>query len=265
MSERNFIFLAGLHRSGTSLLHEVIRGHDSITGFSGTGVPEDEGQHLQSVYQPAKDFGGPGEFVYDKRSYMDENHPLATPENAERIFEQWKPHLDLDCRYIIEKSPPNTIRTRFFQKLYPDSKFIVILRHPLAVTYATKKWSRTSIAQLLGHAFLAYAILFEDLKHIESFYILRYEDFVHEPQQTIDSIFEYLELDPVKVTHAIRQDVNDKYFAMWDADRRNLFKRLFRGIPGDSEAKANRFGYSIEDPLRLLPVPWLGANKLPTP
>ena len=156
MKDKKFIFLAGMHRSGTSLLHEIIRGHDHISGFSDTGVPEDEGQHLQSVYEPAIAFGGPGKFAFDQRSYMDEVHPLATGENAQKIYEEWSPHYDLSCPYLIEKSPPNLIRTRFLQKLYPNSKFIVILRHPLAISYATEKWSKTSISSLLDHTLRAY-------------------------------------------------------------------------------------------------------------
>ncbi len=85
-ARKNIIFLAGLHRSGTSLLHRIICGHPEISGFLGTDVPEDEGQHLQTVYEPGSSFGGPGKFAFDTRSHMDESHPLATPESAKTIF-----------------------------------------------------------------------------------------------------------------------------------------------------------------------------------
>ena len=58
--DKTLIFVAGLHRSRTSLLHKVISSHPEVSGFSQTGVPEDEGQHLQSVYKSAKSFGGAG-------------------------------------------------------------------------------------------------------------------------------------------------------------------------------------------------------------
>ena len=44
------VFVGGLHRSGTSLVHRCLALHPAVSGFSGTGVPEDEGQHLQTVY-----------------------------------------------------------------------------------------------------------------------------------------------------------------------------------------------------------------------
>ena len=58
-----FIFVCGLHRSGTSVLHRAIRAHPDISGIDGTKSPEDEGQHLQSVYLPGGKFGGPGAFA----------------------------------------------------------------------------------------------------------------------------------------------------------------------------------------------------------
>jgi len=43
------VFVAGLHRSGTSLVHRCLAAHPDVSGFADTGVPEDEGQHLQTV------------------------------------------------------------------------------------------------------------------------------------------------------------------------------------------------------------------------
>lgn len=260
MQDKKFIFLTGLHRSGTSLLHEIMRAHTEITGFSGTGVPQDEGQHLQDIFLPAKAFGGPGKFVFDPRSCMDETHELATPEIAERIFEQWSRYLDLSCDYVIEKSPPNVVRARFFQKLFPDSRFIAILRHPLAVSYATKKWAKTSIPSLLDHALTAYEIMFRDMEFLDSTYVLKYEDFVVAPQKTVDEIFAHLGLEPVQVTHQIRTDINDKYFRMWERDRKNPFKRLFSKVPPEYEARANRFGYSIDKHREEVPTSILGVH-----
>jgi hypothetical protein len=140
------------------LLHEIIRAHPAISGFRNTGVPEDEGQHLQSVFKPASYFGGPGKYIFNRNSYMNENHALANFRSAEAIMQQWEKHYDQSCESYIEKSPPNLIRTRFLQKLFPSSKFVVILRHPLPVSYATQKWSRTSIKSLIEHTLLGYEI-----------------------------------------------------------------------------------------------------------
>ena len=52
--------------------------HPEISGFKNTGVPEDEGQHLQSVYQPAMVLGGPGLFGFKPASNLNETSPLVS-------------------------------------------------------------------------------------------------------------------------------------------------------------------------------------------
>ena len=78
-SNHHFIFVNGLHRS-TSILYRVLSAQSNFSGFSETGVPEDEGQH-QSVYKAAKYYGGPGRFGFDKRSYLNEFSSLISEKN----------------------------------------------------------------------------------------------------------------------------------------------------------------------------------------
>jgi len=210
----DFIFIAGLHRSGTSLLNRILSQHPDISGFMATGVPADEGQHLQTVYQPGTHFGGAGRFAFDERSYMDELHLLATPEKRATLFAQWESYWDTSCRYLIEKSPPNIVRARFLQKLFPGSRYIVILRHPLAVSYATKKWSKTSIGSLLEHSLLAYERFLDDMPHLREVFVLRYEELVNDPQEIVSSIFEYLNLSPIPVGYDVQSSINEQYFNM---------------------------------------------------
>lgn len=247
MDKKNFIFIAGLHRSGTSLLYKSILQHPDITGFKNTGVPEDEGQHLQNVYKTAKAFGGPGEFAFNIKSYMNENHLLATKTNAIKLFKQWSPYLDLSKEYILEKSPPNIIRTRFLQKLFPDSKFIIILRHPLAVSYATKRWSDGSTLELLEHYLLAYETFFEDMKLLQNVYILKYEDFILAPQESINKIFTYLKLESITVEQEIIQNINNKYFLKWEEEKSSMSQNELNAIYVKFEERINNLGYSLKE------------------
>ena len=269
MLDKNFIFLAGLHRSGTSLLHEIIRGHPEISGFSDTGAPEDEGQHLQSVFNFV---GGVGQFALKKGSYMDESHPLATEENAKRLFQQWSQYWDLSREYLVEKSPPNIVRTRFLQALFPDSKFVIILRHPIAVSYASKimrevtfnknrKKKKIPIKSYLENALLAYEIFLGDIDKLDNVYVLKYEEFVLEPQKSVDDIFCFLELDPINITHKIRADVNQKYFSLWEKDQKKLFSRYFLGNVDKMENRAREFGYSLKNVYTLSPCSMGGPRK----
>ena len=261
------IFLGGLHRSGTSLLHEILRSHPTISGFANTGVPEDEGQHLQNVYLPAKAFGGPGRFGFDRASFMDEQHPLAKVENAARLLQQWSRYWDTAKPYLIEKSPPNLVRTRFLQQLFPGCRFIIILRHPIAVAYATRKWSGTGIPSLLEHSLRCYERFREDLCFLNNAYVLRYEEFVLEPHRHVQSLLDWIGIEAHEFHHEVRRDVNAKYFDLWRSDRRNRLRRLLSDVAvllqrgGHLERRANAFGYRMDPPEELLPVDWLGSRE----
>lgn len=221
MNGKHFVFIAGLHRSGTSLLHRILSSHEDISGFHNTGVPEDEGQHLQTLFKPAIKLGGPGRFGFNEEAYMDEYHKLAKNSSSEKLWKEWSKFWDLEKEKLLEKSPPNILRTRFLQKLFPKTSFIIILRHPVALAYATKKWSKTNVISLIKHSLLCYETVLKDVVQLESFYVLRYEDFVSDPSYYIGDILNEIGLSSqFGFDIEVKKNVNDKYFEMWENDKR---------------------------------------------
>lgn len=236
-----------------------------MSGFSETGVPEDEGQHLQEVYPTAKAFGGPGRFGLDKASFMDENHPLATPENGARLYEQWRPWWDPSKSLLLEKSPPNLVRTRFLQQLFPDSRFIILLRHPVAVAYATRKWCRNSIPDLVEHNLRCYERFLEDLPKLKQVLVLRYEELVQDPEKHIGRIFDWLGVARVAFPQQVRSDINARYLAKWRKDCRKLkgVKMKIQCVFRRFEKRSTIFGYSIRRPEILIPSAVMGIHAHP--
>ena len=243
-AERKFIFVGGLHRSGTSLLFRMLRAHPAISGFHDTGVPEDEGQLLQSVYPPARDFGGPGRFGFHPESFLDETSALATTENALKLFDEWSPHWDLGADWLLEKSPPNLVRTRFLQALFPRARFLMLLRHPVAVAFATRKWSQTIIESLIEHWLLCHERFAADAARLNHLYTLRYEDLVAQPQACLDRACAALGLPAVAVEEQVSPDVNRRYFDAWHAAAARHPGQV-RAIVERYEMRTRAFGYSL--------------------
>jgi sulfotransferase family protein len=261
-ARRDLLFVCGLHRSGTSLVHRSIAAHPHVSGFKDTGVPEDEGQHLQSVYPPARKYGGAGVFGFHPEAHLTETSPLATEANSILLLREWARHWRPDAEVWVEKSPPNIIRTRFLQALFPDARFLVIVRHPVAVAGATKKWAHTSWRSLIDHWVKCHDILAADAPHIRRLRLVRYEDFVSAPDARLADIFRWLRLEPRRGNENVVQEVNQRYARLWES-RGRLLGRLDRRLAiSRYDRPVARWGYSLRDPDFLGPCDVLGHRSL---
>jgi hypothetical protein len=249
-----FAILGGLHRSGTTLLFRMLREHPEISGFANNQDAnewlgaEDEGQYLQSVYPPAIFWGGPGKFAFSPDAHLTEESEFLTPENKTRLAYEWFPFFDLAKRYLLEKSPPNILWTRFLQSVFPNSSFVIIQRHPVAVSLATEKWSPTGLTSLVEHWLVAHEIFDKDRAHLKRVMTIKYETLISEPPATLGTIYNFLELEPHPTTFEATSEHNKKYFAQW---------RALQNDPQSSaaiqecirlyESRVRAFGYSLQD------------------
>jgi hypothetical protein len=252
MESHRFVFLAGLHRSGTTLLARLLAAHPEISGFSDTGAPADEGQHLQTVYPSDHEYGRPGRFGFAPEMHLTESSPLVSEQNAAALLEEWSPHWDLSRPLLLEKSPPNLLKTRFLQALYPGSAFVVIVRHPIPVSIPTAKWRGTRrYDRLFEHWLRCHALFDADREHLERVHVLQYEQLVRDPATELRRIFEFLELDPIPPSEAVGTRANAKYFGRWNELKRDLRMRAYLDLVSLwYERRMRRYGYSLLFPER---------------
>ena len=247
MEGHRFVFLAGLHRSGTTLLARLLAAHPQVSGFSGTGAPADEGQHLQRVYPSDHEYGRPGRFGFAPEMHLTESSPLVSEESARTLWEEWSPHWDLSRPLLLEKSPPNLLKTRFLQALFPASSFVVVVRHPIPVSLATARWRRTRrYHRLLEHWLRCHALFEADREHLERVHVLQYEQLVRDPAGVLHEIFEFLELEPIPPSEPVEQGANDRYFRQWQELKRDPRMRAYLDLASLwYERRVRRYGYSL--------------------
>lgn len=245
LSGKTILFIGGLHRSGTSPLHSLLRSHPDISGFRETGVIEDEGQHLQNVLPPDNLLGGPGHFAYDAASQMDATSFDSPSEVRARLLQDWGPFWDLDKPVLLEKSPPNLLRSGMLEAVFPEAIFVFIVRHPVAVSLATQKWSGTPVCELFAHWVLAHRIFLRDLAKIDSgVVVLRYEDLVQNPREYLQAIYRLAGVSDFESDFEIT-DRNLRYFEEWERLHHASQSHL-REFFASELAFAEKFGYRID-------------------
>jgi hypothetical protein len=218
MTQHRHVFVGGLHRSATTLLGKVLAQHPEISGLENTGVIEDEGQLLQSVFPTDMAHGGPGRFAFDPGAHLTEASPLAGEAQAAAVRKAWSPYWNLDRPVLLEKSPPNLIRSRYLQALFPNSWFIFIIRHPVAASLATHKWSGTGIHSLIHHWLVAHDLLRTDLPFLKRSIVISYEALLARPAETLATLRQFLELAPFEFDANLRADGNQRYHDRWRAE-----------------------------------------------
>lgn len=234
------VFVGGLHRSGTTLLASVLGSNPDISGFSRTGAPEDEGQHLQTVLPTDEQYGGPGRFALAPAAHLTEMSAYAGAEPARRLREQWDRYWDLSRPVLLEKSPPNLIRFRFLQRVFAGSKFILVMRHPVPVALSTRKWSPAlTHRELVEHWLHAHRIAFDDARHLDCLLVVRYEDLVSAPVSTLARLASFIGVSAQFDLARLDRASNDRYLAQWAAE-------VTDGGLGDLAGPVREYGYSLE-------------------
>lgn len=262
--EHRMVFVGGLHRSGTTLLAQCLGEHPEVSGLTGTGVPEDEGQHLQKVYPTGEAHGGPGHFARHPDAHRTERHAADPAAEAAALMAAWRPYWDLERPVLVEKSPPNLVMARYLQALFPDAAFVMVVRHPVMVSLATARWRRaTPVSRLLDNWFRAHTTLTEDAREVRRLHIVRYERLVAEPDAVLEGVRAFLELSGKIPGDAVSPSRSDRYRDRWArlGESALPWERLaFRRNCANYEERAREFGYSLRDLDHFEPGSWPDAG-----
>lgn len=205
-----YIFVAGLHRTGTSLAARLIADHPEVRAIQASPAPENEGCYLQGAIPHTALHGIPGHYAADPEQHHIESSHFDRLDVRERMEGDWDRWFAPGGQWRVEKSPVNLTRMRLYQQLFPLSQYVVVLRHPEAMAAALAKWSDQPAHELIDYALDAYTHVEDDLPYLHAALVVRYEDLVAEPSDTIASFHRFLGLDPAPVQEALRNG-NDDY------------------------------------------------------
>jgi Sulfotransferase family len=246
-SDRKYVFVCGLHRSGTTVLAKNIGKFTNCTQFENTGASMDEGQFLQDVYPRDLTYGGVGRFAFDLRAHLTEASRFLTPENIAILRQSWHLWWDQTKLICVEKTPANIVMTRFLQAAFPNAYFIVLRRHPVPLSLATQNWCMTSMHSLFEHWLQCHDIFEKDKKYLKHVYELNYEEYIECPDKYHDEIATFIGTRVEKANvELVSTAHNKKYFDTWNALLlRSPFRSYYRCIARKYESRFAVYGYSL--------------------
>ncbi len=242
-----WLFVVGCYNSGTELLTRILGTHSKISELP------TEGQFLTD--QMASDFelGLPRMWVLREDVYR-----LTEEDDGPdvlRLKKEWAIRSDRSKPILMEKSPPNAARTRWFQRHFENAHFVAIVRNGYAVAegirrkaeprhliggwpieLCARQWSRSN------------EVLAEDAEHLDRVIWTRYEDLTRDPQLEIARILRFLglqaedfEVERPWAIHERNEGIRD----MNDESIGRLTSSDIRAITEIAGATLQRFGYPL--------------------
>jgi len=198
------IFVFGCCNSGTTLLWQALKKHKGLSG------PDIEGQDLQDLPHSMRHYLGNATFRlwaihrFKLCYYVTEKDYNAV--DAAKIKEVYSRYIVPGTRFIT-KSPADTLRARLIQAYFPDAYFIAIVRNGYAVSEGIVRKRKydperpqyeglfTTIDEAAEQWFRANTIIVSHLKFLKKYMIVKYEDLVQNPEDTLLSILDFCDLN----------------------------------------------------------------------
>lgn len=194
------IFIFGCCNSGTTKLWQTLKNHQDTSG------PDIEGQDLEGLPDSMRHYLGKATFrlwahpkfklcYYKTEEDYDENDR----QKLIKVYQQFqKPE-----KRFITKSPADTLRARLIQAYFPDAYFIAIVRNGYAVSEGIVRKRKsdperpqfeglhTTIDEAAEQWFRANTIVASHEKFLRRYKVVRYEELVENPQDTLLSVLEF--------------------------------------------------------------------------
>jgi hypothetical protein len=241
----SWIFILGCNNSGTTLLSELLSAHPLVRT-----LPK-EGQRLTRAI-PNSAFYGIGR-VFSQRLDLFRWTEASSSECLDRLRYDWAWQFTPGPGYLLEKSPPNTLRSRWLQRYFTPSRFIVLVRHPYAVCEGITRRTTYTIEEAAAHWVLVHQILREDMAHLERCIVIKYEDLCDSPADHLVMLEQFLSLpspfDPGLLGKSFRShNMDGTPKPLQNLNARSV-KRLSRAdldvINRHVTVQAEHFGYEL--------------------
>lgn len=213
----NLIFLISQPRSGSTLLQRILSSHQEIHTTGETWLL------LHPIYA-IKKHGHSAEYNSEWANFALTTFLNSIPNGEECYYEAirnmaltlYNKSLESSNKfYFLDKTPRYYLIIPELAKIFPNAKFIILLRNPLSVLSSIlNTWIKSNWLKLRNY----YIDLFEapellhngiELLHGKS-HVIKYEDIITAPRVEVERLLNFLKLnyDPSIIDYGLSKDPN---------------------------------------------------------
>lgn len=174
----SYLFVLCPPYSGSTVLWKLLS-----TSANVSALP-DEGQFLPEVED------------YMREKPWDRGHSLPWPE----IKAVWETYWDHSKPVLLEKSPPNLIRTREILAHFQPVKFVIMVRNPYAHSEGLMRRNDFPARRAAHFSMMCLRTQLDNARNLDNALVLTYESLVADPARTCAQLTGFMpelgELDP---------------------------------------------------------------------
>jgi len=189
--DKPWLFILGCNNSGTTLLYNLLGRHPQIDPLKKEGQ---DSPHMPFTNDYRDDYGFGLNRVWTEKLGLFRNPDV---KNIERLTQSWlNMRASKGGKYIMEKSPPDAVRSLWLQEHFSPAWFVGIVRNGYAVCEGIKrkKGGAINYERAARHWAKANEVMLNDSKKLMHFKLFRYEDLTENTEKTMQSLEKYLDL-----------------------------------------------------------------------
>lgn len=241
---RRWVFLLGCNNSGTSLVRYLLARHPHIASFP------IEGHFLTTVF-PVPMTLNVGRRWTEKIEYFRLTEKDSQPDRT-KLRHDWFNQIKNKMRpIVIEKSPPDTVRSRWLQEIFGSTYFIGMVRNGYAVAEGVARRKKVDIFEGARHWINANSIMIQDAKYLKNFKLIKYEDFVRNPEQVIKDLLDFIGADSNLFHFDVKErlhihNINGQRSEIYDFNQKSIARippNVLKELSTEIEPMMEKLGY----------------------
>jgi len=241
---KRWVFLLGCNNSGTSLVRYLLARHPHIASFP------IEGHFLTTVF-PVPMTLNVGRLWTEKIEDFRLTERDSLPDRTKLRHDWFNQFRDKMRPIVIEKSPPDTVRSRWLQEIFGNTYFIGIVRNGYAVAEGIARRKKVDIWKGARHWINANSIMIQDAKYLKNFKLIKYEDFVQNTEHVTYDLLDFIGADRSLFHFDIREklrihNINGKKSEIRDFNQKSIERippNVLKELSTEIEPMMKELGY----------------------